>query len=213
MEARDRRGRAVRAHASSDAPRLRNDGRERLEAREGLVGASALERGARDAALERRAPRAARRSDRGRKRVAEFVRDESEFCFTYGDGLADVDISAQIAFHRGHGRLATITAVQPPGRYGALLRRGDEVVGFKEKPPGDGAWINGGFFVLSPEVLDDIEGDRTSWEGAPLEALAGRGQLAAYEHRGFWLAMDTLRDKNQLEQLWNSGAAPWKCWD
>jgi glucose-1-phosphate cytidylyltransferase len=146
------------------------------------------------------------------KRVASYVRNEESFCFTYGDGVADIDISAQLSFHRNHGKLATVTAVQPPGRYGALLREGNTVCGFQEKPPGDGAWINGGFFVLSPKVIDLIEGDGTSWEGGPLITLAAQNQLEAYEHNGFWLPMDTLRDKMQLEQLWAKGNAPWKFW-
>ncbi len=146
------------------------------------------------------------------RRVADYVRDEEAFCFTYGDGLSDVDISAQIAFHRSHGKQATVTAVMPPGRYGALLREGDAVQGFIEKPRGDGGWINGGFFILSPKVLDRIEGDSTSWEVEPLTGIAADGELRAFEHRGFWQAMDTLREKNQLEELWQSGHAPWKCW-
>ena len=146
------------------------------------------------------------------KRVAEYVQDEDAFCFTYGDGVADVNISDQIAFHKAHGKLATVTAVQPPGRYGALIRDGDSVAGFQEKPPGDGAWINGGFFVLSPAVLSRIDGDDIAWEGAPIEAIAKDGQLMAYEHRGFWLPMDTLRDKVHLENLWAAGNAPWKTW-
>jgi glucose-1-phosphate cytidylyltransferase len=146
------------------------------------------------------------------KRVADYVSNEDEFCFTYGDGVADIDITAQITFHRQHKRLATITAVQPPGRYGALVRRETSVVGFQEKPPGDGAWINGGFFVLSPAILDFISGDTSSWEGAPLEAIAKAGELEAFEHRGFWQPMDTLRDRTHLEQLWADGQAPWKVW-
>jgi glucose-1-phosphate cytidylyltransferase len=146
------------------------------------------------------------------KRVGSYVEKDEMFCFTYGDGLADVDISAQIAFHRGHGKWATVTAVQPPGRYGALKLKNTKVEGFTEKPRGDGGRINGGFFVLSPKCLDLIEGDDTSWEGAPLAELAAMGQLMAFEHGGFWQPMDTLRDKNQLEQLWDSGAAPWKVW-
>lgn len=146
------------------------------------------------------------------KRVAEHIRHEPSFCFTYGDGIADIDITAQIKFHRAHGKLATVTAVQPPGRYGALVRDGAAVVGFQEKPPGDGAWINGGFFILNPGVLDYIEGDQCSWEGGPLETIAQHGQLKSFEHRGFWQPMDTLRDKNNLEELWASGQAPWKNW-
>lgn len=147
------------------------------------------------------------------KRVANYIRNEDAFCFTYGDGVADVDITAALCFHRRHGKLATVTAVQPPGRYGALLRAGPAVQGFQEKPPGDGAWINGGFFVLNPRVIDYIEGDQSSWEGNPLESIASTGQLQAFEHRGFWQPMDTLRDKTHLEQLWASGKAPWKCWE
>jgi len=147
------------------------------------------------------------------KRVADYVRNEQAFCFTYGDGVADVDITAQLAFHRNHGKLATVTAVQPPGRYGALIREGDTVRGFREKPPGDGAWINGGFFVLDPKVIDFIEGDQVSWESGTLEVLAAQGQLQAFEHAGFWQPMDTLRDKTHLEQLWASGNAPWKRWE
>ena len=147
------------------------------------------------------------------RRVASYLKDETEFCFTYGDGVADIDVSAQLAFHRKHGKLATVTAVQPPGRYGALLREGTAVRGFQEKPPGDGAWINGGFFVLSPKVIDFIDGDQMPWEAAPMETIARNRQLEAFEHRGFWQPMDTLRDKNHLEHLWASGKAPWKCWD
>lgn len=147
------------------------------------------------------------------KRVADYVRNEKAFCFTYGDGVADIDITAQLNFHHAHGKLATVTAVQPPGRYGALLRDGTTVQGFLEKPPGDGAWINGGFFVLNPDVIDYIAGDQSSWEGHPLETVAGGGQLEAFEHRGFWQPMDTLRDKTHLEQLWASGSAPWKSWE
>jgi glucose-1-phosphate cytidylyltransferase len=146
------------------------------------------------------------------KRVAKYIKDEEAFCFTYGDGLSDVDIGAQIDFHRAHGKLATVTAVLPPGRYGALERSGDVVDGFIEKPRGDGGWINGGFFVLSPQVLDLVESDATSWETDPLAQLAKQKQLMAYEHVGFWQPMDTLREKNLLEELWLSGRAPWKRW-
>lgn len=146
------------------------------------------------------------------KRVANYIRDQEAFCFTYGDGVANVDVRAQLAFHRQHGKLASVTAVQPPGRYGALLREGSSVYGFQEKPPGDGAWINGGFFVLNPRVIEFIEGDQSTWEAGPLESIARTGQLQAFEHRGFWQPMDTLRDKIHLEQLWTSGRAPWKCW-
>jgi glucose-1-phosphate cytidylyltransferase len=146
------------------------------------------------------------------KRVGNYIKEDEAFCFTYGDGLSNVDIGASVDFHRRHGCHATVTAVLPPGRYGAIERAGTQVTRFTEKPPGDGGLINGGFFVLSPEVLDYIEGDRTTWEGAPLEHLAADGQLMAFEHSGFWQPMDTLRDKNLLEDLWDSGNAPWKCW-
>ena len=147
------------------------------------------------------------------KRVANFIADDDAFCFTYGDGLSDVDIGASVDFHRQHGRYATVTAVFPPGRYGAIEREDDRVTRFVEKPPGDGGLINGGFFVLSPAVLDYIEDDRTSWEAEPLGRLAADDQLMAFEHSGFWQPMDTLRDKNLLEDLWSSGKAPWKCWN
>ena len=146
------------------------------------------------------------------KRVAPFIRDEEAFCFTYGDGVADVDISLEMAFHKQHGKWATVTAVQPPGRYGALQLRGAQVTGFTEKPRGDGGLINGGFFVLSPRCLDLLEGDDSSWEGSPIIRLAAMGQMMAFEHRGFWQPMDTLRDKTMLEELWASGKAPWKIW-
>ncbi len=144
------------------------------------------------------------------KRVARYVADEDMFCLTYGDGLSDVDIGASIAFHKQHGKLATLTSTQPPGRFGALVLDDAKVTSFQEKPQGDGAWINGGFFVLSPKVLDYIEGDDTVWERKPLERLAAEDQLRAFFHRGFWQPMDTLRDKVQLESLWDSGKAPWK---
>ena len=146
------------------------------------------------------------------KRVYEYIRGETAFCFTYGDGLSDVDISAAIAFHESHGKLATVTAVRPPGRYGALQINRDIVTGFTEKPPGDGGLINGGFFVLSPRCIDWIDGDNTSWEGESLVRLANERELMAFAHDGFWQPMDTLREKNLLENLWNSGAAPWKIW-
>jgi len=146
------------------------------------------------------------------KRVKDYLPANQPFCFTYGDGLSDIDIAAEIAFHQLHGKLATIAAVQPPGRYGALMIDDAEVGGFQEKPPGDGAWINGGFFVLQPEAIDYIDDDLTSWESEPLSRLATDGQLMAYHHRGFWQPMDTLREKNQLESLWESGNAPWKLW-
>lgn len=146
------------------------------------------------------------------KRVTPYVRNEEAFCFTYGDGVSDLDIAATIAFHRAHGKLATVTAVQPPGRYGALQLAGNRVAGFAEKPRGDGGLINGGFFVLSPKCLDRIESDATSWEHEPLTSLARDGELMAIAHGGFWQPMDTLRDKNLLEELWQSGRAPWKRW-
>lgn len=146
------------------------------------------------------------------KRVAPYIRDEELFCFTYGDGVSDLDITALIAFHRQHGKWATVTAVQPPGRYGALKMEGTQVTGFMEKPRGDGGLINGGFFVLSPRCLALIDGDNSSWELKPLIELAQLSQLMAFEHRGFWQPMDTLRDKHLLEELWDSGTAPWKVW-
>ena len=145
------------------------------------------------------------------KRVRDHISSEP-FCFTYGDGVSDIDISALIAFHKAHGKKATVTAIRPPGRYGALKLDGPSVSIFHEKPAGDGAWINGGFFVLDPSVLDLIDGDQTSWETSPLENLAAQGQLMAYQHSGFWQAMDTLRDKNYLEDRWAKGNPPWKVW-
>lgn len=144
------------------------------------------------------------------KRVQAYINDES-FCFTYGDGVADVDIGALIRFHRSHGKHATVTAIQPPGRYGALNLHDGRVVNFQEKPVGDGAWINGGFFVLEPTVFDLIQDDAMAWEAAPLEQLAKNGQLMAFQHKGFWQAMDTLRDKAHLETLWLDHP-PWKLW-
>tara|TARA_B100001013_G_scaffold342021_1_gene267370 strand:- start:349 stop:1122 length:774 start_codon:yes stop_codon:yes gene_type:complete len=146
------------------------------------------------------------------RRVADYVKDESAFCFTYGDGLSDVNIAESIEFHKSKGLLATVTAVQPPGRFGALKIEKNSVVGFSEKPQGEGGLINGGFFVLSPHCIDLIQDDDVSWEDSPLETLAKDGQLAAYEHRGFWQPMDTLREKNLLEHLWDAGEAPWKIW-
>jgi glucose-1-phosphate cytidylyltransferase len=146
------------------------------------------------------------------KRIADHIQEDS-FCMTYGDGLADVDISRLLQFHKDHGRLATVTAIQPPGRFGALRLCGDQVEGFQEKPLGEGGWINGGFFVLNREVMNLIEGDRTLWEQEPLEALAAQGELVAYKHEGFWQPMDTLREKNLLESLWASDKAPWKIWE
>jgi len=145
------------------------------------------------------------------KRVADYVADEP-FCLTYGDGVSDIDISLLIAQHKARGRQATVTAIKPPGRFGALHIDDGVVRHFQEKPAGDGAWINGGFFVLDPCVLKTIEGDSTVWEQGPMQALASRGQLSAYQHVGFWQSMDTLRDRNLLEELWMAGTAPWKTW-
>jgi len=147
------------------------------------------------------------------RRVARYVENDDAFCFTYGDGVSDINIAALVDFHHSHGKLATVTAVQPPGRYGALQREGNLVRGFSEKPRGDGGWINGGFFVLSPKVIPYIADDAMPWESEPLNTLAEEGQLMSFEHDGFWHPMDTLRDKNHLEQLWASGEAPWKQWD
>jgi glucose-1-phosphate cytidylyltransferase len=147
------------------------------------------------------------------KRVADHIKDEEAFCFTYGDGVGDIDIGGVIDFHYTHGKAATLTATYPPGRFGALEIQNRQVLNFKEKPKGDGAMINGGFFVLSPSVLSHIEDDNSIWEQEPLMRLAGEGQLMAYEHQGFWQPMDTLRDKQMLEELWASGTAPWKTWD
>jgi glucose-1-phosphate cytidylyltransferase len=145
------------------------------------------------------------------KRIAPYLGNE-DFCCTYGDGVGNVDIAKLIAFHKAQGKLATLTATQPPGRFGAINLKGSQVAGFKEKPQGDGGWINGGFFVLSPKVTDYIEGDHSVWEREPMERLAREGQMAAYHHHGFWQPMDTLRDKSNLEELWASGKAPWKVW-
>jgi len=144
------------------------------------------------------------------RRVREYLDDT--FCFTYGDGVADVDITALVAHHRAAGRQATLTAVQPPGRYGALHIEGTGVQQFQEKPDGDNAWINGGYFVLEPSVIDLIDGDSCIWEQAPLQKLAQAGELTSYHHNGFWQPMDTLRDRQKLEELWSSGKAPWKVW-
>lgn len=146
------------------------------------------------------------------KRIRPYLTEEP-FCFTYGDGVGNVNLSELTAFHKKKNTLATMTAVQPPGRFGSLDMQQDKVIRFEEKPDGDGAWINGGYFILSPKVLDYIEGDQTCWEKEPLEQLAKEGQLSAYRHRGFWQPMDTLRDKNLLEELWSSGNAPWKTWE
>ena len=146
------------------------------------------------------------------RRVRDYLDDSEPFCFTYGDGLADVDIGALVAFHRQQKRLATLTAVQPAGRFGAIDIENQRITRFEEKPHGDGSWINGGFFVLQPQVLKYIESDATVWEREPLEQLAVDGELSAFTHRGFWQPMDTLRDKMKLEELWDSGRAPWKTW-
>jgi len=146
------------------------------------------------------------------KRVRPYL-DGEDFCFTYGDGVGRIDITALVAFHKAHGKQATVTAVQPPGRFGALEMQGSVVNSFVEKPHGDGMYINGGFFVLSPKVIDLIGDDSTIWERQPLETLARMGQLEAFKHDGFWQPMDTLRDKQHLEELWQSGEAPWKVWE
>jgi glucose-1-phosphate cytidylyltransferase len=145
------------------------------------------------------------------KRIAQYLGDE-DFCFTYGDGVADIDISKLITFHKAEGKLATVTAVQPLGRFGSLEIEGKTITGFKEKPRGEGGWINGGFFVLSPKVIDYIDDDSISWERQPMERLAQEGELSAFRHEGFWQPMDTLREKNMLEDLWASGRAAWKVW-
>lgn len=145
------------------------------------------------------------------KRIAPYLNGE-DFCCTYGDGIANVDIASLIEFHQKHGKLATLTATQPPGRFGALSLSGNRIESFQEKPHGDGAWVNGGFFVLSPCVLDYIDGDHTVWEREPMERLARDGEMMAFFHDRFWQPMDTLRDKNYLEELWASGKAPWKIW-
>jgi len=146
------------------------------------------------------------------KRILPYIGDDDAFCLTYGDGVADIDITESIAFHRREGRLATVTGTQPPGRFGAINHQGPRVTGFQEKPRGDGNWINGGFFVLSPKVGDYIEGDTTVWEKEPMTSLAEAGQLSVFLHDGFWHPMDTLRDKRYLEDLWSSNKAPWKKW-
>ena len=146
------------------------------------------------------------------KRIEQHVRGEEAFFFTYGDGVADVNIAAQLDFHRSHGKKATVMSMQPPGRFGALALNERKVTGFMEKPKGDGGWINAGFFILSPDVIRLIPDDATSWEAGPLHTLAAQGELMAYLHEGFWQPMDTLRDKNQLEEMWTTGTAPWKVW-
>ena len=146
------------------------------------------------------------------RRVQDFLKDEDAFCFTYGDGVSDINVGRLVDFHRAHGGKASVTAVKPPGRYGALQMDGDRVEGFAEKPRGDGGLINGGFFVLHPSVIDYIADDSVTWEGYPMETLAKTGELHAFVHEGFWQPMDTLRDKNSLEDLWATGKAPWKIW-
>lgn len=146
------------------------------------------------------------------KRIKRFVQNEEAFCFTYGDGVSDIDITQSIAFHKTHGKLGTMTAVQPPGRFGAIDIDGKRIVSFKEKPQGDGNWINGGYFVLSPKVIDYITSDNTIWEREPMENLARDNQINAFHHHGFWQPMDTLRDRLLLEELWEGGQAPWKKW-
>ncbi len=145
------------------------------------------------------------------KQIRQYL-DEEDFCLTYGDGLSDINITQLIAHHKGQNTLATMTSVQPPGRFGATVLDGNKVSHFQEKPVGDGGWINGGFFVLSPKVIDYVEGNETVWEREPMERLAAEGQLSAYKHRGFWQPMDALRDKHYLEKLWDLGKAPWKLW-
>jgi glucose-1-phosphate cytidylyltransferase len=145
------------------------------------------------------------------KRIKDFVKDET-FCFTYGDGLSDINISKLIEFHKKNKTISTVTAVQPPGRFGTLDISGNKIVNFKEKPAGDGNWINGGYFVLEPSVFDYLDDDKTIWENKPLEKLAQENQLSAFKHTGFWQPLDTLREKNYLEKLWNSDKAYWKNW-
>jgi glucose-1-phosphate cytidylyltransferase len=146
------------------------------------------------------------------KRAAKYIAQDELFCLTYGDGVADIDVVKTMEFHRAHGKLATMSAVQPTARWGAIEMAGDTVTAFREKPPGDSTWINGGFFVLSPKVIGLIDGDQTAWEREPLEQLAAKAELKAYHHSGFWQPMDTLRDKMHLEDLWSVGSAPWKKW-
>ena len=146
------------------------------------------------------------------RRVSEYVKDEEAFCFTYGDGVSDVNITELIEFHQTQDTLASVTAIQPAGRFGALDLSGNKISAFEEKPQGDGSWVNGGYFVLSPEVMNYIDGDATTWEKEPLQTLASAGDLSAYKHDGFWHPMDTLRDNKQLNELWDNGNAPWKVW-
>ncbi len=145
------------------------------------------------------------------KRIAPYL-DHEDFCFTYGDGVSDVNITELIEFHQSQNTLASVTAIQPAGRFGALDLNGNKISAFEEKPQGDGSWVNGGYFVLSPEVMNYIDGDATTWEKEPLQTLANAGELSAYKHDGFWHPMDTLRDNNHLNELWDSGNAPWKVW-
>jgi len=145
------------------------------------------------------------------KRVRSYLENQSRFCFTYGDAVSTVDISALIKFHDAHGKLATVTSVQPQGRFGSMITEGDKVISFEEKPAGDGAWVNGGFFVLAPKAIDYVENDGESWEFGPIQRLIAKGQLCAKQHAGFWQSMDTVRDKQTLEKLWEVGA-PWKYW-
>ena len=146
------------------------------------------------------------------KKIAQYLEGEEAFCLTYGDGVSDLDISAAIAFHKSHGKLATVTAVQPPARFGGLRIDGTDIREFQEKPNGEGGWINGGFFVLSPAILNEIPDDSTMLEREPMQSLTAKKQVQAFFHRGFWQPMDTLRDKQRLEELWVSGRAPWKTW-
>ena len=146
------------------------------------------------------------------KRVSKYIGNE-DFCFTYGDGLSDLNLNELISFHKKKGGLATLAGVQPPGRFGALNLNGDKVINFKEKPDGDGGWINGGFFILSPKVLNYIENDQTIWEKDPIEKLSSEGNLFVFKHSGFWMSMDTMRDKNALEEMWKKNNAPWKIWE
>jgi glucose-1-phosphate cytidylyltransferase len=149
----------------------------------------------------------------GRLKAVKDYLDNETFCFTYGDGVSDINIGDLIKFHRNQKTLATVTSIQPPGRFGGLKVKGSKAVCFSEKPDGDGGWVSGGFFVLEPKVIDFIEGDDTAWEDAPLETLASDGQLSVYKYKGFWSSMDTLRDRQRLESLWNGGNPPWKVWE
>jgi glucose-1-phosphate cytidylyltransferase len=146
------------------------------------------------------------------RKVAQYLEGEEAFCMTYGDGVSSLDITASIAFHRAHGKLATVTAVQPPARFGGLGLEGTRISEFQEKPKGEGGWINGGFFVLSPKVIDKVKDDAVMFEREPMQCLTSNGEVEAFFHRGFWQPMDTIRDKQRLEELWSSGRAPWKTW-